>query len=369
MDLDQIWWRRITANDFFNIEKELPPGPHGQLHIDVPFVSALFTFLGLPPLLAKSSWVDQPVFAAVASSPTVGSTIIFRPRKPNDRYDIRLQNINAADSERHPAWTPAFGWPSPSPAPTSTATARPHVAGGLTIYLARAVDGSVLAGFTVGARLPAGAPTVFASLFGLPTSQPTAGVIIARGTTLPDLVAVSAATPSPSAGSVGVPAPPPPADAEADDTEIAKRSPDPKAPVRSGGGQGYGLTSTEKKALEVASVEAAKDYFRRAGYTNIRDTGANKPYDLQIEKSGQDYIVEVKGSTTAAAKILLTSGEVTAHAYWHPHNFLYVQAGMTLAKGSPPVASGGTPTVIQAWEPDPADLEITASRYSLPKTP
>lgn len=369
MDLELIWWRRVTANDFFNIEKELLPGPHGQLHIDVPFVSALFTFLGLPPLLPKSSWIDQPVVAAVASRPALRSTITFRPRKPNDRYDIRLQNINAADSERHPAWTPAFGWPSPSVAPTSTLTARPHVAGGLTIYLARTADGSIFAGFTTGASLPAGAPSTFAPLFGVPTSQPTAGVIVERGRTLAELVAVSthgpSAPPAPAGPAVSVPAPPP-ADVEADETEVEKRSSSPAAPVRSGGGQGYGLTSAEKKALETASVAAAIAYFTSEGFSNIKDTGKNSPFDLMMTKAGVDYIVEVKGSTSAAEKILLTSGEVKSHRDRYPNNFLYIQAGMTLVKGPTPTASGGTPKVIESWKPDDADLEVTAYRYTVP---
>lgn len=311
--------------------------------------------MGLDPDLPKEDWAEIPVRVAVAVDPNVSSMLTFRPRKSNNRYDIRQQNPYADETERHPAWTAPYGWPSPDPAPASTSEVKALVTSGITIYLARDETGRLLAGFTLGNQVPGSAPAVFGPLFGIPNGL-TAGVIDANDTTLEELVAITGTL----AGAGG--------DAELVAGELERRSANSTSLIRTSGGQGIGLTAPQRKALEMAAVAAAEEYFSGKGYSEIEDTGASNPFDLRMRRAGQEYIVEIKGTTSAGEKILLTRGEVDVHREWHPRNFLFILAEMTVSGGPHPAASGGTPKVIEAWWPDDADLAVMTFRYSLPQT-
>lgn len=174
LKVERIWWREVTPGDYFNIEKSLGPGPKGQLHVDVPNVPSLLTFLGLDPLLPKSSWLEVAIAAGVVGDPSDGAARLrFRPRASNDRFDIPLQNRHHPDSERHPAWTPAHSWPLRAGGVANTEQAKEVTGLGLHLYVVRVQSGSYFAGFTTGNSLPAGWPDQTRPLF----EGRTAGVI------------------------------------------------------------------------------------------------------------------------------------------------------------------------------------------------
>lgn len=74
------------------------------------------------------------------------------------------------------------------------------------------------------------------------------------------------------------------------------------------GGQGFGLTAQQRKAVEVWGLERASAYYRDKGWTvEVR----GKPFDLLCTKAtGEKRYVEVKASTGRLEKIIVTHGEI-----------------------------------------------------------
>jgi len=73
-------------------------------------------------------------------------------------------------------------------------------------------------------------------------------------------------------------------------------------------GQGYGLTPTERKAVENWGMECASAHYCALGWTVER---RGKPFDLLLTKTtGETRYVEVKASTGELSEILVTHGEI-----------------------------------------------------------
>jgi hypothetical protein len=88
-----------------------------------------------------------------------------------------------------------------------------------------------------------------------------------------------------------------------------KFSPPPNpASAPSTGGQGFARDTARKIAVENYAVDRAIEFYAALGATEIVVLGA--PYDLKIQLAGEEVHVEVKGSTTEAAKVFVTAGEV-----------------------------------------------------------
>ena len=77
--------------------------------------------------------------------------------------------------------------------------------------------------------------------------------------------------------------------------------------------QGYALSSTERKAVEIRAMEVTQDYLISLGYT-LKDTSLNRPYDYLAVNDEISIKVEVKGTTSAFVdSIMMTSNEVDLH--------------------------------------------------------
>ena len=371
MKVKHIWWRRITPNDLFNIEKPLPPGPKGQLHLDVPNVPSLQQFFGITPTQDVNFWAEISVDVHVLSSPETIRELTFRPRPKNNRYDIQRQNINSDSSERHPAWTSAFGWPSIHGRVKSTAEAATILERDpLTILIIEDEFGRYFADFVSGGSIPASWPKELAPLF----SGRSAGYIglfnPARG------LEIANALLSKRSNSDEVDFP---VIANGEDSEPARPTgfdPQPRHPGRildttqsessaNRGGQGLGLSAPEKRAVERRAVEAAIEYFESTGWENVQDVGDFASYDLTMVRDGEVHIVEVKGTTGPGSSIILTRNEVQVHKDYHPNNALIVVSNIILNRVDPPHATGGRVNVIQPWGIDETLLTATTFRYQI----
>ncbi|MFC6089808.1 protein NO VEIN domain-containing protein [Saccharothrix lopnurensis] len=132
-----------------------------------------------------------------------------------------------------------------------------------------------------------------------------------------------------------------------------------------GSGQGFGLSHAERLAVEAHSVAMACDHLRAQGY-EVRDVGARESYDLDATRGDEHLFVEVKGTTSAGAEVVLTHNEVLLNAEHHPDTMLIVVAGVELDRAAvPPTAGGGVLRVAHPWSVDPADLTPVAYRYRL----
>jgi Domain of unknown function (DUF3883) len=100
----------------------------------------------------------------------------------------------------------------------------------------------------------------------------------------------------------------------------------------------------------------------------VKDVSANHSFDLEVTLgNGQVLTVEVKGTASDGAEILLTRGEVEHHRVAHPANALAVVANIRL-EGPPdaPEAVGGDLLVVQPWQVADAALTPFPYRYDVP---
>lgn len=365
MIVQKVWWRRITSNDLYNIEKPLPPGPKGQLHIDVPNVPDLLSFFGYVGPVDAADWPPFEVSAKCFKDPTISSRLTFRPRPKNTRYDIPQQNLNAEGSARHPAWTSAFGWPSLQGRLRSTEEAAAILAESeLRIVMFQDSEGEYYADFVRGDVLPDGWPVEMSGIF---ADKPAGCLYFASGAAVEREISPHSGLPTSGKNES--------LDLKSDYISIEAPNrrgirhpvvdPDP-APPASSVRQGYGLTSLEKKAVESRALSVAIDHFANEGFSDIKDVGAQASYDLTMLKGGQLHTVEVKGTTGTGEIVILTRNEVEVHQKHFPHNALAVVSLISLTRGEAPVACGGVLRVIMPWEVTQALLEPIAFEYRLP---
>lgn len=152
--VDRIWWRNVQPGEFYNIERyHRLDGGGGSLYIEIPrsMVPETLDFLD-----ATGSNVDElPVItinAAVIGSPETFGVIEFH-RKKGGRMRIARQNRRQPNSQRHPAWTEARGFPSAPDSVKSRDEALPSFPkGGLRIYIVKTAEGDYFAGYTKGPR-------------------------------------------------------------------------------------------------------------------------------------------------------------------------------------------------------------------------
>lgn len=365
MIIHMIWWRRITSNDLYNIEKPLPPGPKGQLHIDIPNVSDLLKFFAYAGPSDPESWPQFEISAKCFRDPKISSPLTFRPRPKNTRYDIPQQNINAEGSERHPAWTSAFGWPPVHGLIRSTEEATSIIGDSeLRIVVFLSSDGEYYADFVLGKTLPDGWPIEINGIF---ADKPagcldlsavyeiekaglqSAVLSSADESTLSDEGFGKSKIENPNRRGIRHPA--------KDLKELY--------PNRSGR-QGYGLSALEKKAVEQRAISVAINHFLSEDFSDVKDVGDQASYDLTMLRNGQIHFVEVKGTTGLGSVILLTRNEVEVHQKYFPHNALVVVSSIHLTRGEEPVASGGILRVILPWEVEKNLLEPMTFEYRLP---
>jgi hypothetical protein len=337
MIIQSVWWRRITPNDLFNIEKPLPPGPKGQLHLDVPNVSGLHDFFEIQHDVDSSNWQTIEVDLGVFRDPSISRKLTFRPRPKNNRYDIQRQNINSESSERHPAWTSAYGWPPIHGQINSTKSATEFLnVDPLIILILKSDNGSYYADFISGFIDSSQDLGNLNEIFFGKTTGSLVGISLQSSADLISLMEVdslfgTSAKPKKS-GSVSPPIP-----------KIKSKSSKLKK------SQGFGLAPQLRRAVEKHAVSLAIEHFSEAGWQNIQDVGDFASYDLTMVRDGMVHIVEVKGTTGSGENIILTKNEVAVHKEFFPHNALVVVSQIKITSNDPPILEGGVLNVIQPW--------------------
>ncbi len=116
--------------------------------------------LGLnAPNNVDDEWPPGVVDARVIGDPSTSKPLHFDHNRGNDpRYRIRNQNRQSPETERHPAWTAAYGFPQ---APDDVATreeAATYLGGATRIYLVKSITGEYFAGHTRGTSMPSSWP-------------------------------------------------------------------------------------------------------------------------------------------------------------------------------------------------------------------
>lgn len=137
----------------------------------------------------------------------------------------------------------------------------------------------------------------------------------------------------------------------------------PGAPPLSGG-QGFGLTTEERKLVEMRAMMVAREWLSDNGFSHVKDTSAKASFDYTAVKDGNEFVIEVKGTTSVGEMILITAAEIAAHRERYPKNILIIVSKIELMDMRKR-AIGGTIDARVGWEVDSARLEPIAYRCEL----
>ena len=129
---------------------------------------------------------------------------------------------------------------------------------------------------------------------------------------------------------------------------------------------GFRANAKQRKAVELRAMKLATAHFESLGAL-VKDMSANHSFDLEVTLDGELLTVEVKGTASDGAEVLLTRGEVNHHRTSHPANALAVVANIRLeGRSDAPEAVGGDLRIIQPWQLDTDALTPLAFRYEVP---
>ncbi len=134
---------------------------------------------------------------------------------------------------------------------------------------------------------------------------------------------------------------------------------------RAGGGvgQGFGLTSAERKVVEEYAMNLAISYFHR-DWERVTDVSSRCSYDLLCSRAGEELRVEVKGTTTAGQGVVMTRNEIDEAR--GDDYCLFVVSGIELERSSEePAASAGVARCYFPWSPTTDDLRPLSYLCSL----
>lgn len=140
---------------------------------------------------------------------------------------------------------------------------------------------------------------------------------------------------------------------------------DDSTPRRTFDGQGRRSDAAKNEAVELAAMRLATEHFSKLGY-RVTDVSAYEPFDLVCRRRGQPELrVEVKGTTGAARKVIVTDREVASARSHRTALFVASRLELQESRGKL-IASGGSCRCIDHWQPAAASLRAVQFEYTLP---
>lgn len=132
-------------------------------------------------------------------------------------------------------------------------------------------------------------------------------------------------------------------------------------------GQGWGLTGPLRKLVEYTAMAKAKQWLKDEGF-EFEDVSSKESCDFRAQKLGDEWIVEVKGTTGGPDSVLLTANEVALHRKIHPLNVLLIVHGIKLSQDGTSVLDDGELMVIKPWGIVEELLKPICYEYRLPQS-
>lgn len=122
------------------------------------------------------------------------------------------------------------------------------------------------------------------------------------------------------------------------------------------GGQGFGLSSSERRLVEEYAMSIAYSYLMQ-NWPSVTDVSARSSFDLLCKRGDEELRVEVKGTTNTGCRIILTRREVSEAQ--QPDYALFIVSEIVLDRNNPimPVASGGVARIFSPWRPSEEALQ------------
>lgn len=129
-------------------------------------------------------------------------------------------------------------------------------------------------------------------------------------------------------------------------------------------GQGRGLTPAERVAVERRAMTVAETVLSQHGFTDIEDVSLHECFDFAATRDGIRWCVEVKGTTSPNADIILmTANEVALHQRRKGSTALVLVAGIDLTRSDRSVSAvGGLAELLAPWDCDLWAFEPTVFR-------
>lgn len=128
-------------------------------------------------------------------------------------------------------------------------------------------------------------------------------------------------------------------------------------------GQGWGLDQAARTAVELRAMKVAEEWLCAEGF-DFRDVSSTDSCDFRAVRDGEDWVIEVKGTTGGPKSILVTRNEVALHRLSYPKNALLVVHGIKLEKAGTS-ATGGNLLALAPWLLDEKRLDPTCYEYRL----
>ena len=135
-----------------------------------------------------------------------------------------------------------------------------------------------------------------------------------------------------------------------------------------GKGQGFQLDQEMKVAVEALAMNLAAEFYSKDG--DVEDVHGRESYDLICRRGDEVKHVEVKGTTTNGAEVILTPNEVR-HARQYPCSALFVVSNIAIlrAENGTVAATSGNHHCYDLWRVADGTLTPLGLRYQVPPTP
>jgi len=146
--------------------------------------------------------------------------------------------------------------------------------------------------------------------------------------------------------------------------ERASKSAESVLEVRNGG-QGFLGNQAVREAIDRYAMERAISHYKAKGYA-LEDTHANHPFDLRCSKNGQIIYIEVKGTTTPGASIIVTNGTRNWATKYNSRMHLFVVHSIRISDPEDPKPTGGKEHRIQPWHVSDGVFTPISFHYRLP---
>lgn len=128
-------------------------------------------------------------------------------------------------------------------------------------------------------------------------------------------------------------------------------------------GQGRAQDVLVRTAIEKRAVEVAISHYSSLGW---QVTERGRPYGLLCIRGREELHVEVKGTRSLGATVVLTRSEVQHAAQTETDLFIVSSISLGFEADGCPVATGGETRIISGWKPERSALKPLTFEYEVP---
>jgi hypothetical protein len=127
----------------------------------------------------------------------------------------------------------------------------------------------------------------------------------------------------------------------------------------------YMRDAIARKAVEMRAMQVATEHLQKS-WKEVTDVSATESYDLRCRSHDSELHVEVKGTTSSGASVVLTRNEVEHARIFYPSIALLVVSNISLhLSGDSIEATGGCLKCYDPWVVDDYELRPLSFQCSL----